>query len=205
MRSPDAILPPLLLATPGQSVGSASSAHPHLWLRGYEAGSHGSLAPGAKLTPLAKFPRLTSRSSVFLKRTTRTRESIRTPVRSSGSLPEKKPRGSSASFVVLLATDRRSTRESCTRRREASVPSSAPANLLEVQNTLRHPLGSLRNFATYLRASAEGRSCGSNVAGYRSLKAYPFRHVGPQGCHHEVWIHLLHVNARLVDRISRDD
>ena len=26
-----------------------------------------------------------------------------------------------------------------------------------------------------------------------------------QSCHHEVWIHLLHVNARLVDRISRDD
>ena len=26
-----------------------------------------------------------------------------------------------------------------------------------------------------------------------------------QSCHHEVWIHLLHVNARLVDRVSRDD
>ena len=26
-----------------------------------------------------------------------------------------------------------------------------------------------------------------------------------QSCHHEGWIHLLHVNARLVDRISRDD
>ena len=26
-----------------------------------------------------------------------------------------------------------------------------------------------------------------------------------QSCHHEVWIHLLHVNARLVDRTSRDD
>ena len=26
-----------------------------------------------------------------------------------------------------------------------------------------------------------------------------------QSCHHEVWIHLLHVNARLVDRVSRED
>ena len=26
-----------------------------------------------------------------------------------------------------------------------------------------------------------------------------------KSCHHEVWIHLLHVNARLVDRKSRDD
>ena len=26
-----------------------------------------------------------------------------------------------------------------------------------------------------------------------------------QSCPHEVWVHLLHVNARLVDRISRDD
>ena len=26
-----------------------------------------------------------------------------------------------------------------------------------------------------------------------------------QSCHHEVWIHLLHVNARLVDRPSGDD
>ena len=26
-----------------------------------------------------------------------------------------------------------------------------------------------------------------------------------QSCHHEVWVHLLHVDARLVDRISRDD
>ena len=26
-----------------------------------------------------------------------------------------------------------------------------------------------------------------------------------QSCHHEVWVHLLHVNARLVDRVSRDD
>ena len=26
-----------------------------------------------------------------------------------------------------------------------------------------------------------------------------------QSCHHEVWIHLLHANARLVDRVSRDD
>ena len=25
-----------------------------------------------------------------------------------------------------------------------------------------------------------------------------------QSCHHEAWIHLLHVNARLVDRVSRD-
>ena len=25
-----------------------------------------------------------------------------------------------------------------------------------------------------------------------------------QSCHHEVWIHLLHVSARLVDRASRD-
>ena len=26
-----------------------------------------------------------------------------------------------------------------------------------------------------------------------------------QSCHHEVWIHHLHFNARLVDRISRED
>ena len=26
-----------------------------------------------------------------------------------------------------------------------------------------------------------------------------------ESCHHEVWIHLLHVNVRLVDRVSRDD
>ena len=26
-----------------------------------------------------------------------------------------------------------------------------------------------------------------------------------QSFHHQVWIHLLHVNARLVDRVSRDD
>ena len=26
-----------------------------------------------------------------------------------------------------------------------------------------------------------------------------------QSCHHEVWVHLFHVNARLVDRATRDD
>ena len=26
-----------------------------------------------------------------------------------------------------------------------------------------------------------------------------------QRCHHEVWVHSFHVNARLVDRTSRDD
>ena len=26
-----------------------------------------------------------------------------------------------------------------------------------------------------------------------------------QSCHHEVWMHHSHVNARLVDRVSRDD
>ena len=26
-----------------------------------------------------------------------------------------------------------------------------------------------------------------------------------QSCHHEVWVHLINVNARLVDRLSRDD
>ena len=26
-----------------------------------------------------------------------------------------------------------------------------------------------------------------------------------QSCHHEVWIHLLHVDVRLVDRVSLED
>ena len=38
---------------------------------------------------------------------------------------------------------------------------------------------------------------------------FPFDVLGithtDQSCHHEVWSHLLHVHARLVDRVSRDD
>ena len=30
------------------------------------------------------------------------------------------------------------------------------------------------------------------------------RHTDPS-CHHEVWVHLSHVNARVVDRVSRND
>ena len=62
------------------------------------------------------------------------------------------------------------------------------------------------------------RTCAGSL-NYRALREWqvrmhgaftiPFdmlgiRHID-QSCHHEVWVYLLHVNARLVDRVSRDD